>query len=306
MMLVNGLGIRIPSGRSMRSLVMGTLLLSGLSGAPTAISSASDVPVALFAEPSPQSENSNAPEPVRAATAIPLPTEKQDLQLQKEYRFRELKRQMEMLDRLVQPGPAQLNSQQRSEPETQPDQPVPAPESGRMVPDPSPMMNPPRDLLQNSSGRPLTPHTIPSSPRPEARIETEQSSDSQMIVEGTIDRFALATSLFGTGQVETCLDVLRHTDIKSLPREDQIWAYYMQACCHRKCGRIDEARQGYRRILAEKDADWVGELASWWLDNIDSRKQLQSDVERLKQTLTAWEEEIDNLAKQTTATGTDK
>lgn len=272
----------------------------------TTIGFASDEPVALFdlaSESSPQPAEPGQASPVLEAKAAPLPAGKQDLQSQKEQRFRELKRQIEILDQLFPNGPMKAEPPQGIPSEDQSDRVVPSPGETQGDGESGPLSNTPRKTLPNANSRPLAPQAIPATSRPEAPVEPEHILDPQMIVEGTIDRFALATSLFGTGQVETCLDVLRHTDVSSLPREDQIWALYMQACCHRKCGRIDEARQWYRRILAEKDADWVGQLASWWLDAIDSKKQLQSDVDRLKETLTAWEEEIDHLAKQTAASG---
>lgn len=307
MMTLSELRIRRIRSGCMRCLVVAALLLSCVAG--STIGLASDEPVALFdlaSESSSQPAESGPSSPVLEAKAAPLPSGKQDLQQQKEQRFRELKRQIEILDQLFPTGPEKVTSPQEPKTEEQSDRVVPSPDETPDHREFAPLPNAPRKTLPNANSRPLAPQTIPATSRPEVPTKPHHSGDPQLVVEGTIDRFALATSLFGTGQVETCLDVLRHTDVSSLPREDQIWAMYMQACCHRKCGRLDEARQWYRRILAEKDADWVGQLASWWLDAIDAKKQLQSDVDRLKETLTAWEEEIDQLAKRTAAAGIDK
>jgi len=225
-----------------------------------------------------------------------------DLQRQKELRFRELKRQMEILSQL-RPGPDE-------------------PTLSEQLPDASALSE--DASIRNHSRAPAadsSPKTLHKEDQQEPKDRTKKISEpqhlptedhaaepgsAQMIVEGTIDRFALATSLFGTGQTELCLDVLKHVDVKQLSREDQIWVEYMQASCHRRAGRIDLAQQSYRRILAERDADWIGELARWWLDAMDARKQLQSNVVRLSETLAAWEEEIAKLAKESARVSTDQ
>lgn len=114
-------------------------------------------------------------------------------------------------------------------------------------------------------------------------------------VSGQIDRFALANSLFGTGDVESCLKVLEQTDFSVLTREEQVWSMYMQACCHRRAGRIDDARKLYRGVIAQPEADWVKEQAHWWLNNLDSKSKLQGDIQRLNTTIKAWETEIASL-----------
>lgn len=155
------------------------------------------------------------------------------------------------------------------------------------------------------------PGEVPRHSRPSHMVHVKEPESlpamlTPAIVEGTIDRFALAVSLFGTGQTETCLDVLKHTDLTQLSREDQIWAEYMHACCQRRAGRIDLARQSYRRILAEKDADWIAELATWWLDDLEAKAQLEADAKRLSETLAAWETEIESLSRSSTGTTADR
>jgi len=219
-----------------------------------------------------------------------------DLQALKEQRFRELKRQMEILNQL---------SEMPRRPATFPNEQGESIESGVVETESAP------DLLQQRirEGRQASPpNGAPEKIRqpaiPLQLVPANESSGSQespapqIVVEGTIDRFALATSLFGTGQTETCLDVLNHTDLKQLSREDQVWAEYLIACCHRRAGRLDQAKQCYRRLLAEKDVDWIGELASWWLTEIDEKAKLQDDIQRLAKTLAAWGDEIDSLNRQ--------
>jgi len=271
-------------------------------------------PASVPATPAqPQSASrSTIPATSPASPASPVPTgnafETQEfsneLQRQKEERFRELKRQLEILSQLTQPPakspPQAVTTRKTQNPETPESRPA---ESNTSPHKPEPEVTPLPQLEKT-----------PSEPKPSTSSETpdhqEQASaespavPATLVVEGTIDRFSLATSLFGTGQTEVCLDVLKHTDLTSLSREDQIWAEYLQACCHRRAGRNDLAQQSFRRILAEKDADWIGHLARWWLDDLDAKAKLKSDIARLSETLTAWEAEIDTLARQTTRTAT--
>lgn len=228
------------------------------------------------------------------------PASAPDLQALKQDRFRELKRQIEELSRQRKNSDSQHSPPAESAASEKPlmpmtaapqlsAQPAAAPEDNT-----TPLAPVPDMLPEVSLGTHPAAISLPGgSPATEGGVPLSQKS-----VEGPIDRFALATSLFGTGEFEVCLQVLQETDRSVLPRPDQVWAQYLEAGCHRKCGRIEEAKVVYRRILAEKDADWVGVLARWWLDNLEEKARLQADVARLTETLTAWEKEIETLAKR--------
>ncbi len=125
--------------------------------------------------------------------------------------------------------------------------------------------------------------------------ELNGSEEEQGVVSGQIDRFSLACSLFGAGETEACLKVLGQTDVKGLSREDQLFVQYMQACCHRRGGRLDQAREIYRRIVVAPEADWMKDVSSWWLDNLDSKSVIGGDIGRLQATLSAWETELANV-----------
>lgn len=129
-------------------------------------------------------------------------------------------------------------------------------------------------------------------PPPAESAVTNPAESGSSVVEGAIDRLALANSLFGAGEYELALRALKEIPAKSLAREDKIWAEYLQACCRRKQGQVAEAQKIYRRLLAEPDVGWVGELSRWWLDHLDARARLAADSQNLSETLTAWEQEI--------------
>ncbi|WP_437187425.1 hypothetical protein SH668x_000819 [Planctomicrobium sp. SH668] len=257
-----------------------------LCGTPLLRTSQAEEPaIPLFAET--QEEGHSAPEepsPTSSAEAVPAPeatTTQEDLQSLKEQRFRELKRQMEILSQMSdQKGPRQEEPAQFPQSQT-PESEVPT--ANGPSPEVPPVPVQPRPWKDTPPSTPRAAELLPMGP---------------LVVEGAIDRFSLASSLFGTGEYETCLEVLKQTNLKELARIDQIWAEYLQASCHRKCGRVDLAKQSYRRLLAESDADWVGEMARWWLTEIDAKAQLQDDVKRLGDSIKAWEKEIESLASE--------
>ncbi|HWL10959.1 MAG TPA: hypothetical protein VNQ76_21300 [Planctomicrobium sp.] len=127
---------------------------------------------------------------------------------------------------------------------------------------------------------------------------SDQMPMEQQVLAGPIDRFSLANSLFGAGDAEACLNVLKQTNLQQLSREDQLWVTYMQACCHRRAGRTDEARLHYRRVAAAPEADWMKDVSKWWLDNLDAKKTVRDDVQTLSGTLKAWEGELDRLGQK--------
>jgi hypothetical protein len=151
------------------------------------------------------------------------------------------------------------------------------------------------DLLSGKSSPPRT-VKFPTGVLDEMKPVPEASSEPSVEpLDGPIDRFGLACSLFGTGDTEACLKVLLQTDHTILTQENRAWSEYMQACCHRKAGRVDEAREIYRRLVTRGDPDWMATLARWWLDNIDAKNKLEADREQLNQTLSAWEKELESL-----------
>ncbi|WP_437191307.1 tetratricopeptide repeat protein [Planctomicrobium sp. SH527] len=256
-----------------------------------------------------------------------------DLQEQKAQRFRELKAKLDELSGLIQAPPTQSNQQPQSQPRSQPPVTAPSPSNpagspttinaakiptDNMLPKPSETGVPPQLLPGVMGGntastndpairgivKPTDPEAgmVSNGNRPELNPLPKQADpDGKPVAgpaepfSGQVDRFALANSLFGTGDVESCLKVLEQTDFSHLTREEQVWSMYMQGCCHRRAGRIDEARKLYRGVIAQPEADWVKEQAHWWLSNLDSKSKLQGDIQRLNTTIKAWETEIATL-----------
>jgi tetratricopeptide (TPR) repeat protein len=245
---------------------------------------------------------SDAAETSPLLDAPPVAPAATDLQAQKDRRFRELRQQIDELSRRW-PGPA--GSQPAPAPAHEPAASAHAPPPAALEPMPiaSPTGHGARPVKPEPTAVPVTAphepaHGAESEPAQEEHWDsrpTDAKSSMPLEVTGLIDRFALALSLFGAGQADVCLDVLNRTDLKSLPRADQVWAEYLKACCYRRLGNIADAQRQYRKVLAEDDADWLADLSRWWLDNLDQKAKLKADSQRLTETLAAWEKEIESL-----------
>jgi hypothetical protein len=289
------------------------ILITGLLAVATSLSSAADQTKSgdPAKQPAPvlrivDEDQFEFPQPLLGAEgARPI---EEDLQALKQQRFQELRRQLDELSRLL---PAEENRETASPSQEFQLAPIPI-----AVPAPVSTDVPPPYMdvrLPDIDARPPELQPVPenptATPKLEATPEQPDSGPPDVIsplapqssakpVTGPIDRFSLAVSLFGSRQWDVCLNVLDNVPPEQLPREDYIWGEYMKACCHRHCGRTEEAQHLYRRILGETDAGWVAELARWWLDNLEEKKRLQQDAQRLAETLKAWETEIGTLSSQ--------
>lgn len=192
-----------------------------------------------------------------------------------------------------------------AEPIVDPGEPDKPPESGTTIVTPPPYAAGADDGVPVNGdppggGIPETDSPVEFTPRTRtpsrSTLERMSPDPPRITVEGAVDRFALAESLFATGETELCLSTLDLIHSQSLSRENQLWATYLRACSLRKLGRVGEAQKHYRQLVTDQDSSWIGELARWWLDDIEERSRLTSDVKRLKETIKAWEAEVDQLS----------
>lgn len=116
-------------------------------------------------------------------------------------------------------------------------------------------------------------------------------------LDGPVDRFALATSLYAVGHYAEALQAIDAVQLVDLTPEEVIWLDYLRAGCHRRLGTIPEASRLYRRIVANPEADWVGELSRWWLDHISDKQKLSADSLTLVNALKQWEVAVNELEK---------
>lgn len=102
------------------------------------------------------------------------------------------------------------------------------------------------------------------------------------IVDGPIDRLALANNLYATGQLVLALEMYEQIDQSAVSQQDRYWIEYQLACCLRKLRRIPEAQSRFRRLAAQPEAGVLNEMSRWWLDRITDRAALETDIQRLQ------------------------
>lgn len=115
------------------------------------------------------------------------------------------------------------------------------------------------------------------------------------VVDGPIDRLALATSLYATDQLRECLKILEAVELRPLSIEDRQWHDYLAASAYRKLGNLSEAESLYRSVLQRSSSTWVSKAARWWLDHVEEKAQLELKLEQVQTTIGNWRKEIDVL-----------
>ncbi len=105
------------------------------------------------------------------------------------------------------------------------------------------------------------------------------------IVDGPIDRLALANNLYATGQLVLALEMYEQIDQSAVSPQDRYWIEYQMACCLRKLKRIPEAQSRFRRLAAQPEAGVLNEMSRWWLDRIADRAALEADIQRFQKVM---------------------
>ncbi|MEW4490332.1 hypothetical protein AB1L42_19760 [Thalassoglobus sp. JC818] len=134
-----------------------------------------------------------------------------------------------------------------------------------------------------------------NSPLQGSRVEGEAKRDGS--VDGAIDRVALASSLFASGEYETCVQTIQSIDFAAHRTEIRRWLTYLHAGCLRKLGSDDESKRFYRKIVTEDPEDWLGNQSRWWIDQMSEKSELERNLHALTQSLDQWRIEVDGLLK---------
>lgn len=135
------------------------------------------------------------------------------------------------------------------------------------------------------------------------------SQEQQLQVTGKIDRYSLSTSLFASGQYERCLQTLAEIDLEEFHASRRHWLRFVKASCLRELGQVEAAQQIYRQLVNidpdstgefdADEADWLDQLAAWWLDQINQRTRLEKQITDLDLALDQWKDEVHELTDTT-------
>ncbi len=123
---------------------------------------------------------------------------------------------------------------------------------------------------------------IPSSPNAASAVLAQQLAGSAL-VEGPVDRIGLADNLYGMGEIVIALQMYDNVETTALSVAEKHWITFQSASCLRRLNRIPEAQERYRRLAGEKDAGWLAKAAMWWLDHIDQRSEVESQIRRYQE-----------------------
>lgn len=200
-------------------------------------------------------------------------------ELDKEDRIDELQGQLQALRRL-------LDRRRAPPPVMVPHLPPPS------IPDaPSQLdvaAHPPQDGHESPGSHPQLPdvagpHEEPDPAAPDAFPDG--------IVDGPVDRLALADSLYAGGQIDLALQTYGQVDGEQLTAEDRLWIDFQIASCHRRLGNDPEAEQRYRRLAGTQDGGVYASQSRWWLDAMTARRALESDLQRVTESLKSLEQQ---------------
>jgi hypothetical protein len=111
------------------------------------------------------------------------------------------------------------------------------------------------------------------------------------IVDGPIDRLALADSLFAGGQIDLALQTYQEVDSTALTGEERLWIEFQLASCHRRLRDFPEAERRYRQLAGQMDGGLYAAQSRWWLDAMTTRRALEADLQRVSQSLQSLEQQ---------------
>jgi hypothetical protein len=127
------------------------------------------------------------------------------------------------------------------------------------------------------------------------RVPTPSDSSSELLpealVDGPVDRVALADSLFASGEVEFALQAYQQVDAHTLTVEDRLWIEYQLASCHRRLKNYAEAEKRYRSLAGLAEGGPYATQSRWWLDAITARRSLEADLQRVSETIQSLEQQ---------------
>jgi tetratricopeptide (TPR) repeat protein len=123
---------------------------------------------------------------------------------------------------------------------------------------------------------------LPPPPVPTASMKQPDDAP-KTATDAPVEPLALAQSLFRARDFAAALDAYRKLDKGDHKPEERASIQYMMACCLRKLGKVDEASALYREVANTPGNDFVAENARWYLRTMKERRELEAQLEELRQ-----------------------
>jgi hypothetical protein len=114
-------------------------------------------------------------------------------------------------------------------------------------------------------------------------IKKSLGTSSEAVTDTPVDPLALAQSLFRARDYPAALNAYRKLDKEDQKSEERIGIQYMMACCLRKLGKVDEASMMYREVANASANEFVVENAQWYLRTMKERRELDAELDQLRQ-----------------------
>jgi hypothetical protein len=129
-----------------------------------------------------------------------------------------------------------------------------------------------------------------------APISSDRSGASAVssppVVEGSIDRLALADSLYAVGDAAAAEELYRRLDPADYTAPQRTWVEYQLAgCAHRRGDGAASAAQ-YRAIVDRGAPEWLAALARWRLTHQDDCARLRANTVRLSELMQSLNTEV--------------
>ncbi len=126
---------------------------------------------------------------------------------------------------------------------------------------------------------------------PSAGSEDAASSDflegidlsSEVLVDGPVDRVALADNLYRVKEYKLALDIYAEVDVRQLSDDQQFWVQFQTASCHRQLGDLPAAREQFRIIAGQPESGWLGRSSTWWLNTMRDRAELEEQLSSMQE-----------------------
>ena len=115
------------------------------------------------------------------------------------------------------------------------------------------------------------------------QLLAERISSEDVLVDGPVDRVALADNLYAIGRYSSALEMYARVDLSQLTADQQYWVQYQTASCHRQRGDLVAARKQLRILAGQEESGWLGRSSTWWLNALRDRSELENEITALRE-----------------------
>jgi tetratricopeptide (TPR) repeat protein len=157
----------------------------------------------------------------------------------------------------------------------------PATRSDKSTTPPTPKTSQPKTTPSAPSTLTVPLNSLQTSKPPTPGKQADNSA--RVLTEAPVDPQSLAQSLFLAGEYEAALAAYRKLEQEEPKIEDRIVIQYMQACCLRKLGKLEEAAVLYREVANSGGNEILVENAQWYLRAMKERRELETQLDQLRQ-----------------------